>query len=176
MFDDKSDKGLPVSTPGILLHDGLLYVGGTGEPGVIWAIDAKTLTLKTRIKKAGKWGTGISFSSVSDRIYAANGNGEILVVDERRGKVIKRFNAGDSMGVKFNGKRHEIDISQRDPKKVLQPDGTTCEVKHSWSVDRHPNSLLVSSDGQTRFVTLKQGFNDDHRCQRLDGMAHIALQ
>ena len=223
MFDDKNEKGLPVGTREIFLHDGLLYVGGTGDPGVIWVVDAKTLTLKTRIKNAGKWVTGIIFSPVSDRIYAANGSGEILVInprnhrieqrltagdgqdtqflnmaedpatgrlfvtdnskakntlvfDERSGKLIQRLDPADSMGIKFNGKRNEIYISQRDSKKVLQLDGTTYEVKNSWSFDSHPNSLLVSPDGQTLFVTLKQGFNDDHSSQGLDGVARITLQ
>ncbi|MBN9931348.1 hypothetical protein HZD82_22835, partial [Pantoea agglomerans] len=40
------------------------------------------------------------------------------------------------------GKRNEIYISQRESKKVLQLDGTTYEVKNSWSFDSHPNSLL----------------------------------
>ncbi|MGC0849373.1 YncE family protein [Pantoea agglomerans] len=223
MFDEKNEKGLPYGTREIFLHDGLLYVGGVGDPGVIWVVDAKTLTLKNRIKNAGKWVTGIIFSPVSDRIYAANGSGEILVInprsarieqrltagdgqeylflnmaedpatgrlfvtdnskakntlvfDERSGKVIKRLNLGDSLGIKFNGKRNEIYISQRESKKVLQLDGTTYEVKNSWSFDSHPNSLLVSPDGQTLFVTLKQGFNDDRSSQGLDGVARITLQ
>jgi len=58
---------------------------------------------------------------------------------------------------------------------VLQLDGTTYEVKNSWSFDSHPNRLLVSPDGQTLFVTLKQGFNSDHSSQGLDGVARIQL-
>jgi DNA-binding beta-propeller fold protein YncE len=109
---------------------------------------------------------------VTDNSKAKN----TLVFDERSGKVIKRLNPGDSLGIKFNGKRNEIYISQRESKKVLQLDGTTYEVKNSWSFDSHPNSLLVSPDGQTLFVTLKQGFNDDHSSQGLDGVARITLQ
>ncbi|HBV92992.1 MAG TPA: hypothetical protein DEF80_18695 [Pantoea sp.] len=222
MFDDKNEKGLPVGTREIFLHDGLLYVGGTGDPGVIWVVDAKTLTLKTRIKNAGKWVTGIIFSPVSDRIYAANGSGEILVInprnhkieqrltagdgqnylflnmaedpatgrlfvtdnskakntlvfDERSGKVIKRLDVGDSMGIKFNGKRNEIYISQRESKKVLQLDGTTYEVKNSWSFDRHPDSLLVSPDGQTLYVTTRPDFNQHYSSKERDGVARIQL-
>ncbi len=53
MFDEKNEKGMPYGTREIFLHDGLLYVGGVGDPGVIWVVDAKTLTLKTRIKMPG---------------------------------------------------------------------------------------------------------------------------
>jgi len=223
MFDDKNETGLPVGTREIFLHDGLLYVGGSGDPGVIWVVDAKTLTLKARIKNAGKGVTGIIFSPVSDRIYAANGSGEILVInprnhkieqrltagdgqdaqflnmaedpatgrlfvtdnastkntlvfDERSGKLIQRLDPADSTGIKFNGKRNEIYISQRQLKKVLQLDGTTYEVKNSWSFEGHPESLLVSPDGQTLYVTLKQGFSGDHSSQMPDGVARITLQ
>jgi len=222
MFDDKNAQSLPVGTREIFLHDGLLYVGGAGEPGVIWVVEAKTLTLKARIKNAGKDVTGIIFSPVSDRIYAANGSGEILVInprnhkieqrlragdgqdirllnmaedpatgrlfvtdnsqanntlvfDERSGKVIQRLEVGDSMGVKFNGKRNEIYISQPELKKVLQLDGTTYEVKNSWSFEGHPGSLLVSPDGQTLYVTTRPDFNQDHSSKELDGVAHIQL-
>lgn len=223
MFSEKNEKGLPFGPREIFLHDGLLYVGGVGDPGLIWVVDAKTLTLKTRIKNAGKWVTGIIYSPVSDRIYAANGSGEILVInprnnkieqrltagdgkeylflnmaedpatgrlfvadnskakntlvfDERSGKVIKRLDLGDSLGIKFNGKRNEIYISQRESKKVLQLDGTTYALKNSWSFDSHPNSLLVSPDGQTLYVTVKQGFNPDHSSQGPDSVVRIGLE
>ncbi len=41
-----------------------------------------------------------------------------LVFDERSGNVIKRLE-GDALGIKFNAKRNEIYISQRESKKVL---------------------------------------------------------
>ncbi|CAM7080126.1 hypothetical protein LEADMM068B1_21425 [Leclercia adecarboxylata] len=41
-----------------------------------------------------------------------------LVFDERSGNVIKRLE-GDALVIKFNAKRNEIYISQRESKKVL---------------------------------------------------------
>jgi DNA-binding beta-propeller fold protein YncE len=223
MFSEKNEKGFPYGAREIFLHEGQLYIGGVGDPGVIWVVDAKTLTLKTRIKNAGKWVTGIIYSPVTDRIYAANGGGEILVInprshkiekrltagdgkeylflnmaedattgrlfvtdnskakntlvfDERSGKVIKQLDLGDSLGIKFNGKRNEIYISQRESKKVLQLDATTYAVKKSWSFDSNPNSLLVSPDGQTLYVTVKQAFNKDDSTKGPDSVVRIALQ
>jgi len=217
-----SKEGYPAGAREVLWHGNELYVGRVAEPGYISVVDTRTFKLKTEIKNAGKWVTGIIYSPLTERIYAANGSGEILVInprshkiekrwtagdgkeylflnmaedpatgrlfvtddskgkatlifDERTGKVIKRIE-GDAMGIKFNAKRNELYISQRESKKVLQLDGTTYEVKNSWSFDSHPNSLLVSPDGQTLFVTLKQGFNDDHSSQGLDGVARITLQ
>lgn len=223
MFSERNDKGFPFGAREIFWHEGQLYIGGVGDPGVIWVVDAKTMKLKTRIKNAGKWVTGIIYSSVTDRIYAANGGGEILVInprshkiekrltagdgkeylflnmaedpatgrlfvtdnskakntlvfDERSGKVIKRLDLGDSLGIKLNAKRNEIYISQRESKKVLQLDATTYAVKNSWSFDSHPNSLFVSPDGQTLYVTVKQEFNKDHSTKGPDSVARIALK
>ncbi|OON41726.1 hypothetical protein BTJ39_00730 [Izhakiella australiensis] len=222
MFNQKNDKGNPVGAREILWHKGNLYVGGVDNPGVIWVVDAKTMKLKTRIHNAGKWVTGIIYSSLNDRIYAANGSGTILVINPRTNKVEKRWSAGDgkeylflnmaedpatgrlfvtdnskakttlvfdehsgkvikrlegdALGIKFNAKRNEIYISQRESKKVLQLDATTYAVKNSWSFENAPNSLLLSPDGQTLYVSIKQGFNKDHSTKGPDSVARIALK
>ncbi len=222
MFSEKGPDGDALGAREVFWHEGMLYIGGVGDPGLIWVVDAKTMKLKTRIRNAGKWVTGIIWSATTDRIYAANGGGEILVInphthkiekrltagdgkaylflnlasdpatgrlfvtddskakttlvfDERSGKVIKRIE-GDALGIKFNAKRNEIYISQRESKKVLQLDATSYAVKNSWSFDSHPNSLLVSDDGQTLYVTLKQDFNKDNSTKGLDSVARISLK
>ncbi|WP_312240613.1 YncE family protein [Pantoea sp.] len=221
-FKGKDKDGDPVGAREILFHNGLLYVGGVADPGFISVVDAKTMKLKTRINNAGKWVTGLIYSPLTDRVYAANGGGEVLVInphtnkiekrltandgkaylflnlaedpatgrlfvtddskakatlvfDERSGRVIKRIE-GDALGIKFNVKRNEIYISQRESKKVLQLDGTTYAVKNSWSFATHPNSLLVSADGETLYVTLKQDFNKDNSTKGPDSVARIALK
>ena len=222
MFSEKDKDGDPMGAREIFLHQGQLYIGGVSDPAVIWVVDAKTMTLKTRIKNAGKWVTGITYSPVMDRIYAATGGGVIqvinphthkivkrwapddgkeylfvnlaedpatgrlfvtddskakttLVFDEHSGKVIKRI-SGDALGIKFNAKRNEIYISQRQSKKVLQLDATTYAVKNSWSFESHPNSLLVSEDGQTLYVSVKQDFNEDNSTKGPDSVARINLK
>ncbi|WP_367396013.1 YncE family protein [Pantoea sp. Ep11b] len=223
ILNEKDQSGQPAHPHEILLHDGLLYVGDAGDSGVIWVVQAKTLKLKARMTGAGKAIGGLLFSPVSDRIYATNGSGEILVInprnhrieqrltagdgqsdpllnmaedpatgrlfvtarsrtgqawvfDERSGRVIQSLVPGDSQGIKFNGKRNEIYLSQRESKEVLQLDGTTYDVKNSWSFGGHPENLLVTPDGQTLFVTLKQGSKEDSSGQSQDGVARINLQ
>lgn len=221
-FSEKGKDGSPYGAREIFWHEGKLYVGGVGDPGVIWVVDAKTLKLSKTIRNAGKWVTGIIYSPVTDRLYAANGGGEVLVInprtqkiekrwtagdgkaylllnlaedpaagrlfvtdnskakttlvfDERSGKVIKRIE-GDALGIKFNAKRNELYISQRESRKVLQLDATSYAVKNSWSFDSSPNSLLVSPDGQTLYVTLKQDFNKDDSTKGKDSVVRIALK
>lgn len=218
----KNKEGYNIGAREILWHGNELYVGAVADPGFISVIDTKTFRLKTRINNAGKWVTGIIYSPLTDRIYAANGSSEILVInprsykierrltpgdgkkylflnmaedpatgrlfvtddsqgkttlvfDEHSGKVIKRID-GDALGIKFNPVRNEIYISQRQSKKVLQLDATSYVLKHSWSFDSHPNSLLISPDGQSLYVTVKQDFNKDTSTTGPDSVVRISLQ
>lgn len=222
LFPERNEKGLPYGARQILLHNDTLYVGAVADPAVIWVVDAKTLKLKTRIKNTGKWMTGLHYSGSTGRLYAANGGGEILVINPRTnrieqrwkplgdkpalllnlaedrdtgrlfvtdnsqakttlvldihsGKVIKDMQTGDSLGVIFNPKRHEIYLSQRESGKVLSLDATSYALKKSWSLKPNPNSLLLSADGQTLYVTVKQAFNKDHSTDGPDSVVRIAL-
>lgn len=68
-----------------------LYVGAVGNPGKIWVIDAKTFSLRTEIENAGKWVTGLVSDPDSKRLYAANGDGEVLVIDTDSNKIQQRW-------------------------------------------------------------------------------------
>lgn len=222
LFPERNPEGFPYGARQVLLHNGLLYIGAVADPALIWVVDAKTMKLKTRIKNTGKWMTGLHYSQKTGRIYAANGGGEILVINPRNnriekrwkplgektalllniaedsatgrlfvtdnskakttlvldittGTVIKQLPVGDSLAVKFNATRNELYISQRDSGKVLSLDATTYAVKKSWDLPPHPNSLLLSADGQTLYVTVKQAFNKDHSTKGPDSVVRIDL-
>lgn len=222
MFTERNKEGFPFGAREILLHDGLLYVGGVGDPAVIWVVDADSLKLKKTIKNAGQWVTGLLWSAQTDRLYAANGGGEILVINPhsnkiekrwkplgdkpalllnmaedpatgrlfvtdnskakttlvlniRTGETIKQLDVGDSLAVKFNAKRNELYITQRESGKLLSLDATTYALKQSWDLPPNPNSLLLSADGQTLYVTVKQAFNKDHSTNGPDSVVRIAL-
>lgn len=222
LFPERNAEGFPYGARQVLLHNGLLYIGAVADPAVIWVVDAETLKLKTRIKNTGKWMTGLHYSDATQRIYAANGGGEILVINPRNqrvekrwkplgekpalllnmaedaqtgrlfvtdnsqakttlvldihtGKLLKKLDVGDSLAVKFNAKRNEIYITQRDAGKLLSLNATDYSVKKSWDLPPNPNSLLLSADGQTLFVTVKQKFNKDHSTDAPDNVVRIEL-
>ncbi|MGV7091743.1 YncE family protein [Siccibacter turicensis] len=221
MFKERNKEGFPYGARQVLLLDGMLYIGGVADPGVIWVVDAKTMKLKKTIQNAGKWVTGLHYSAQTKRLYVANGGGEVLVINPRTnriekrwkplgekdalllnvaedsatgrlfvtgskakttlvldihtGAVIKQLPTGDALGVKFNAKRNEIYLTQRDAGKVLSLDATSYAVKNSWSLPPHPNSLLLSADGNTLFVTVKQSFNKDHSTNGPDSIVRIDL-
>lgn len=222
LFSERNKEGFPYGARQILLLNNTLYVGAVADPAQIWVVDADTLKLKTRIKNTGKWMTGLHYSAQTERLYAANGGGEILVINPRNnriehrwkplgdkpalllniaedsatgrlfvtdnskakttlvldihsGKVIKQLDVGDSLAVQFNPKRNEIYISQRESGKVISLDGTSYALKKSWDIPANPNSLLISADGQTLFVTVKQPFNKDHSTKGPDSVVRIDL-
>ncbi len=220
LFSERNKEGFLYGARQVLLHNGLLYIGAVAAPAVIWVVDAETLKLKTRIKNTGKWMTGLHYSEKTQRIYAANGGGEILVINPRNnriehrwkplgdkpalllnmaedtetgrlfvtdnsqakatlvvdintGKLLKTLEVGDSLAVKFNPKRHEIYITRRDGGKLLSLDATSYAVKKTWDLPPNPNSMLLSADGQTLFVTVKQPFNKDHSTSAPDSVVEI---
>lgn len=217
----KNSKGEIDGAREILWHGDELYIGAVANPGYISVVDTRTFKLKTRITNAGKWVTGLHYSPVTQRIYAANGGGEILVInprnhrieqrwtsgesktnlflnfaedpatgrlfvtdnsqgkatyvfDEHTGKVIKRI-PGDSLAIKFNPKRNELYITQRESKQVLRLDATSYAVKQHWSFTGSPNSLLLTDDGKTLYVTVKQDFNKDSSTKGPDSVVRIEL-
>lgn len=96
-FDDKASDGTPYGPRQIIYQADadVLYVGGVGAPGLIWVVDAKTLKLITTIPNAGKWVTGLLLDPASKRLYAANGDGEVLVIDSEQHKILSRWTPGD---------------------------------------------------------------------------------
>lgn len=223
LFTERNKEGYPYGARQVLLHNDVLYIGGVGDPAVVWVVDAKTLTLKKTIKNAGQWVTGLLWSEQTGRLYVANGGGEILIIDPRSnriekrwkplgdkpalllnlaedpatgrlfvtdnskakttlvldirsGELIKQLDVGDSLAVKFNAKRNELYITQRESGKLLSLDATTYAVKQSWDLPPNPNSLLLSADGQTLYVTVKQPFNKDHSTNGPDSVVRIALK
>lgn len=96
-FEDRSADGTPLGPRQIIYaaDTDTLYVGGVGDPGIIWVVDAKTMQLKTRILNAGKWVTGLLIDPSTQRLFAANGGGEVLVIDLRSHTILARWTPGD---------------------------------------------------------------------------------
>lgn len=80
-----------------------LYVGAVGNPAVIWVVDPQTLQLRHTIRDAGKWVTGLMVHPRTGDLYAANGSGEILVIDTETYAIEHRFRpAGDEEALLLN--------------------------------------------------------------------------
>src|SRR5690606_22257490 len=96
-FTDKSEDGWPYGPRQVIYapEQHALYVGGVGDPGLIWLLDAETLEVRNTIRKAGKWVTGLLLDESSKRLYSANGDGEVLVIDTSSNTILERWTPGD---------------------------------------------------------------------------------
>jgi len=105
VLTERSSDGSPYGPRAALYDtvDNLLYVGGVGDPGRIWVIDPDTFTIKASIGQAGKWVTGLLRDPDSPRVFAANGDGEVLVIDTRTHTITQRWKpVGDEPALLLN--------------------------------------------------------------------------
>lgn len=105
VFPERSFDDTPYGPRTVVFDalDGVLYVGGVGDPGRIWAIDPDTFTVRTSIGDAGKWVTGLVRDPNSNRLFAANGGGEVLVINTQTHQIIHRWKpAGDENALLVN--------------------------------------------------------------------------
>lgn len=129
----------------------LLYVGGIGDPAVIWAVDARTLQLSHTIRNVGKWVTGLMLHPRTGDLYALNGDSEVLIIDPASGEVRQRFRpAGDAQALWLNlaldVERNRLYITDHSRLKtvlILDPDtgrnlGELPEAGESMGILLHP--------------------------------------
>ncbi len=200
-----------------------VYIGGLGNPSVLWVVDGATMTLRTTITGLGKMNTGLAIDSQAKRIYTANADGEfitidtatnnvlsrkklqpgdgahmylnlsldtaghrafvtdskaaaLLVVDTQKGDVIKTVEVPESLAVLFNPVRNEVYVTHRQAGTVSVIDGKTYAVTKTFQTPTHPNSLLLSADGQTLYVSVKQAASRQKEATAPDDVVRIALQ
>lgn len=101
-----------------------LYVGGVGNPGIIWLVDAETLAVRATIPNAGKWVTGLLLDKETQRLYSANGDGEVLVIDTRENRILERWTPGDGkpyllLNLALDAKRHRLFVTDHSQQKTV---------------------------------------------------------
>ncbi|THF67370.1 YncE family protein [Pseudothauera nasutitermitis] len=101
-----------------------IYVGGVGDPGVIWVLDAESMDLVATIGDAGKWVTGLLLDPEADRLYAANGDGEVLVIDLKEDRIAQRWKlAGEAEALPLNfaldHKRKRLYVTETQHEKTV---------------------------------------------------------
>lgn len=141
-FENKASDGTPYGPRQVIYQqDGdLLYVGGVGAPGVIWVVDAKTLKLVNTIENAGKWVTGLLIDPEAKRLYSANGDGEVLVIDSEKHTILERWHPQDGrkfllLNLALDKKTHRLFVTDNsEAKTVLVFDTRTGKVQDELKV------------------------------------------
>lgn len=155
-----------------------LYVtNGDGELLTIDTATNKVLSRK-KLQDDGKehFYLNLSLDTAGHRAFITDSKEpEVLVVDLRDGKVLQKVAAPESLAVLFNPTRNEAYVTHRQAGKVSVIDGKTYKVVKTFDTPTHPNSLALSADGKTLFVSVKQASSKEKEATQPDDVIRIAL-
>ncbi|ELU4393144.1 YncE family protein [Salmonella enterica] len=100
---------------------------------------------------------------------------EILVVDTRNGNILAKIAAPTSLAVLFNPMRNEAYVTHRQAGQVSVIDAKTYKVIKTFDTPTYPNSLALSADGKTLYVSVKQKSTREQEATQPDDVIRIAL-
>ncbi|EOX8561233.1 YncE family protein [Salmonella enterica subsp. diarizonae] len=100
---------------------------------------------------------------------------EILVVDTRNGNILAKIAAPASLAVLFNPMRNEAYVTHRQAGQVRVIDAKTYKVIKTFDTPTYPNSLALSADGKTLYVSVKQKSTREQEATQPDDVIRIAL-
>lgn len=101
---------------------------------------------------------------------------EMLVVDSRSGNIVHKISVPESLAVLFNPVRNEVYVTHRQAGTVSIIDTNTYKVLRTIPAPVHPNSLALSPDGQTLYVSIKQKSTRDKEATAPDDVLRIKLK
>ena len=167
-----------------------LYVGHGGRNQIVVIdVDAQTIVQRLDVPDGQEhYFINLALDNQGQRIFAADAQqNALLVIDPRNGQVLKRVDTGlGTLDVLFNAARQEVYVTNRGVSreqpvgsgKLTVIDAVTYAVKRTVDLPVHPNSLALSADGQTLYVTVKAPHGDKHPAYRkgaLDSVVRIPL-
>ncbi len=89
--------------------------------------------------------------------------------------MIEKIAAPESLAVLFNPARNEVYVTHRQAGKVSVIDAKTYKVVKTIDTPTHPNSLALSADGKTLYVSVKQASSREKEATQPDDVIRIAL-
>ncbi len=122
----------------------------------------------------------LALDTKGKRLFAVDSNtNQVYVFDTASGKIVRQVPVGGNgaLDIVFNAQRNEFvtthrGVSRAEPQgtgAVTVFDATTYAVKRVIPMPVHPNSLALSPNGQTLYVTVKAPRSDKHGSFRKDG-------
>nr|WP_096982937.1 YncE family protein [Escherichia coli] len=155
-----------------------LYTTNTdGELITIDTADNKILSRK-KLLDDGKehFFINISLDTARQRAFITDSKAaEVLVVDTRNGNILAKVAAPESLAVLFNPARNEAYVTHRQAGKVSVIDAKSYKVVKTFDTPTHPNSLALSADGKTLYVSVKQKSTKQQEATQPDDVIRIAL-
>ncbi|HGX3655039.1 TPA: PQQ-binding-like beta-propeller repeat protein [Escherichia coli] len=169
----KMSTGLALDSKGKLLYT----TNADGELITIDTADNKILSRK-KLLDDGKehFFINISLDTARQRAFITDSKAaEVLVVDTRNGNILAKVAAPESLAVLFNPARNEAYVTHRQAGKVSVIDAKSYKVVKTFDTPTHPNSLALSADGKTLYVSVKQKSTKQQEATQPDDVIRIAL-
>lgn len=169
----KMSTGLALDSKGKRLYT----TNADGELITIDTADNKILSRK-KLLDDGKehFFINISLDTARQRAFITDSKAaEVLVVDTRNGNILAKFAAPESLAVLFNPARNEAYVTHRQAGKVSVIDAKSYKVVKTFDTPTHPNSLALSADGKTLYVSVKQKSTKQQEATQPDDVIRIAL-
>ncbi|EFG1228602.1 YncE family protein [Escherichia albertii] len=169
----KMSTGLALDSKGKRLY----ITNADGELITIDTADNKILSRK-KLLDDGKehFFINISLDTANQRAFITDSKAaEVLVVDIRNGNILAKVAAPESLAVLFNPVRDEAYVTHRQAGKVSVIDAKTYKVVKTFDTPTHPNSLALSADGKTLYVSVKQKSTKQQEATQPDDVIRIAL-
>ena len=153
--------------------DKVYAVTGKGE---LLTLDGKTSKVLSRVavdpKEPKHYFLNIALNTAIKEGYIADTNTrDVLVVDLDSGKLLQRIPTPNSIAVVYNAARHEIYVTHRNDQQISVIDAKTYGVKHTIKTSAMPNSMVLSPDANTLYVSVKQ----DEKSDQADYVVKIDL-
>lgn len=169
----KMSTGLALDSEGKRLYT----TNADGELITIDTADNKILSRK-KLLDDGKehFFINISLDTARQRAFITDSKAaEVLVVDTRNGNILAKVAAPESLAVLFNPARNEAYVTHRQAGKVSVIDAKSYKVVKTLDTPTHPNSLALSADGKTLYVSVKQKSTKQQEATQPDDVIRIAL-
>ena len=169
----KMSTGLALESKGKRLYT----TNADGELITIDTTDNKILSRK-KLLDDGKehFFINISLDTTNQRAFITDSKAaEVLVVDTRNGNILAKVAAPESLAVLFNPARNEAYVTHRQAGKVSVIDAKSYKVVKTFDTPTHPNSLALSADGKTLYVSVKQKSTKQQEATQPDDVIRIAL-
>ncbi|HAV8239126.1 TPA: YncE family protein [Escherichia coli] len=169
----KMSTGLALDSKGKRLYT----TNADGELITIDTADNKILSRK-KLLDDGKehFFINISLDTARQRAFITDSKAaEVLVVDTRNGNILAKVAAPESLAVLFNPARNEAYVTHRQAGKVSVIDAKSYKVVKTFETPTHPNSLALSADGKTLYVSVKQKSTKQQEATQPDDVIRIAL-
>jgi len=153
--------------------DKVYAVTGSGE---LVTLDGKSSEVLSRVKVDPKetdhYFLNIALNPAAGVGYIADTNTrDVLVVELATGKLKQRIATPNSIAALYNGARNEVYVTHRNDRQISVIDAKTNAVKHTITTAAMPNSLVLSPDASTLYVSVKQ----DEKANKADYVLKIDL-